>query len=151
MNLSKVYDCIPHDLQIAKLAAYGFGHYNLLLIHIYLSNRKQHVKVGSQSSEWLEIKSGVPQGSVLGRLFFNIFINDFLLEDKGSEICNYAYDTTICANGNNIDGVILSVEEDLSDTMNWFKVNHMAANPGKFQVMFLGMKSNLNSLSRLMI
>ena len=62
MDLSKAYDCLPHDLLIAKLAAYGFGQHSLLLIHSYLSNRKQRVKVGSEFSEWLGIKSGVPQG-----------------------------------------------------------------------------------------
>ena len=69
------------------------------MIHNYLSNRKQRVKVGSEFSDWQEIKSGVPQGSVLGPLFFNIFINDLLLEVKELEICNFADDTTIYVNG----------------------------------------------------
>ena len=56
MDLSTAYDCIPHDLLIAKLATYGFGHYSLSLIHSYLSNRKQRVNVGSELSDWLEIK-----------------------------------------------------------------------------------------------
>ena len=140
MDLSKAYYCITHDLLIAKLAAYGFDHYSLLLIYSYLSNKKQRIKVGSEFSDWLEIKSGVPQGSVLGLLFFNIFINDLLLEVKESEICNFADDTTIYTKGNNIANVILSLEEDLSNTLNWFRVNHMAANPGKFQVILLGMR-----------
>ena len=140
MDLSKAYDCITHDLLIAKLAPYGFDHCSLLLIYSYLSNRKQRVKVGSEFSDWLEIKSGVPQGSVLGPLFFNIFINDLLLEVKESEICNFADDNTIYTIGNNIENVILSLEEDLSNTLNWFRVNHIATNPGKFQVIFLGMR-----------
>ena len=140
MDLSKAYDCITNDLLIAKLAAYGLDHCSLLLIYSYLSSRKQGVKVGSEFSDWLEIKSGVPQGSVLGPLFFNIFINDLLLEVKELEICNFADDTTIYTNGNNIANMILSLEEDLSNTLNWFRVNHMATNPGKFQVIFLGIR-----------
>ena len=93
MDLSKAYDCIPYDVLIAKLEVYGFGHHSLLLIHNYLSNRKQRVKVGSEFSDWQEIKSGVPQGSVLGPLFFNIFVTDLLLEVKESEIRNFADDT----------------------------------------------------------
>ena len=72
MDLSKAYDCIPHDLLIAKLEAYGYGHHSRLLIHNYLSNRKRRVKVGSEFSEWQDIKLGVPQGSVLGPLVFNM-------------------------------------------------------------------------------
>ena len=137
MDLSNAYDCIPHDLLIAKCEAYGFGQHSLLLIHNYLSNRKQRVKVGSLFTDWQEIRSGVPQGSVLGPQFFNIFINDLLLKVKESEICIFADDTTIYTNGNIVESVILNLEEDLSRNLNWFRVNHMTANPGKFQVMFL--------------
>ena len=140
MDLSKAYDCFPHDLLIAKLEPYGFGQHSLLLIHNHLSNRKKRVKVGSQFRDMQEIKSRVPQGSVLGPLFFTIFITDLLLEVKESEICNFADDTTIYTNGNNVESMILSLEEDLSRTLNWFRVNHTAANHGKFQVMFLGMR-----------
>ena len=140
MDLSKAYDCLPHDLLIAKLAAYGFSHHSLLLIHGYLSNRKQRVKVGSEFSEWLGIESGVPQGSELGPLFFNIFINDLLLAVKDSEVCNFADDTTIYTFGKDIEDVVLNLEEDLSNTLDWFRDYHMAANPGKFQVMFLGLR-----------
>ena len=105
--------------------------------------------MGSEFRELLEIKSEVPQGSVLEPLLFNIFINNLIFEVAESEICNFANDIR---SSNNIESVILSLEKDLSNTLNWFRVNPMAPNPGKFQVMFLGMrKSNLNLLSGLII
>ena len=61
-------------------------------------------------------------------------------EAKESEICNFADDTTIHTNGNNIESETPSFEEDISNTLNWFRVNHMAAHPGKFQFTFLGMR-----------
>ena len=65
-DLSKAFDTLPHDLIIAKLDAYGFGNESLKLIYDYLNNRKQRCKVGSAFSTWMDIETGVPQGSVLG-------------------------------------------------------------------------------------
>ena len=73
MDLSKAYDCLPHDLLIAKLGAYGLGRSSLQLLMDYLSSLKQRTKVGSSYSKWSEIKHGIPQGSMLGPLLFNIF------------------------------------------------------------------------------
>ncbi len=78
MDLSKAFDCIPHDLLIAKLDAYGFSENALIYIYSYLKGRKQAVKIGNVISELLEILSGIPQGSILGPILFNIFINDLL-------------------------------------------------------------------------
>ena len=75
-DLSKAFDCIPHDLIIAKLEAYGFHIDALKLIHDYLSNRKQRVKVNDAYSSWKDIFYGVPQGSILGLLLFNIHLCD---------------------------------------------------------------------------
>ena len=73
MDLSKAYDCLPHDLLIAKLGAYGLDRSSLRLLMDDLNSRKQRTKVGSSYSKWSEIKHGIPQGSMLGPLLFNIF------------------------------------------------------------------------------
>ena len=70
MDLSKAYDCIPHDLLIAKLECYGIDKIGLSLILDYLSRRKQRTKIGSSYSSWYDIIRGVPQNSILGPLFF---------------------------------------------------------------------------------
>ena len=142
MYLSKAYTRLTHDLLIAKLAAYKFGPNSLALISNYLSQRKQRVKVGSKFSEWQEIVSGLPQGSVLVPLLFNIFVNDFILARKPTHVCNFADDNTIYACDKDVESVAARLEDDVSGALVWFKSDRMVANPQKFQIIFLGMKQN---------
>ena len=76
MGLSKAYDCLSHDLLIAKLKAYGLDVDSLNFLLDYLSLRKHRTKERSSYSKWSEICWGIPQGPILGPLLFNIFIND---------------------------------------------------------------------------
>ena len=68
MDLSKAYDCIPHDLIIAKFEAYCFDNISLKLFHSYFSDRKQRAKIRSAISEWIYILTRIPQGPILGPL-----------------------------------------------------------------------------------
>ena len=73
-DLSKAFDCINHELLIAKVHIYAFSLESLTFIQSYLTNQIQTVKINSWFSEYSNIESGVPQGSISGQLFFNIFI-----------------------------------------------------------------------------
>ena len=93
-DLSKVFDCLRHDLLITKLAAFGFDHPSLCFIFSYLSDRTQRTKVNNNYNSYTDIKYGVPQGSISGPLLFNIDICDFFLWDYKCDIASYADDNT---------------------------------------------------------
>ena len=76
MDLSKAFDCLPHDVLIFKLEAYEFSANNLRLIYSYLTNRMQRNNIGSVKSSQKIVRVGIPQCSVLGHVLFNTFIND---------------------------------------------------------------------------
>ena len=95
IDLSKAYDCLSHDLLIAKLEAYGLDVGSLNFLLDYLSLRNHRAKVGSSYSKWSEICQGIPQGSILGPLLFSIFINDIFFFVEKSENCNFADDNAV--------------------------------------------------------
>ncbi len=137
MDLSKAFDCIPHGLLICKLHAYGLSEDACLFLSSYLCGRFQRVKVADGRGNWEPLKKGIPQGSCLGPLIFNIFINDLFLFIKKCELYNYADDNTLSVSGSTMDFVIEALKTDTENAVNWFTINFMQANPEKFQVMYM--------------
>ena len=94
IDLSKAFDSICHNLLLARLKAYGNHDSAIKLIQSYLSGRFQRVKCNGKVSDWLPLRCGAPQGSLLGPLFFNIFVNDVNYSAGSSSLRLYADDTT---------------------------------------------------------
>ena len=134
-DLSKAFNCLDHELLTAKLNTYGFTLPALRLIHDYLSNRKQRTKIDDNYSSWSEILFGVPQGSILGPLLFNIFLADLFFVLKDIDIASYADDSTPFIVENNIDNVIASLEQVSDALFNWFKNNRLKNNVDKCHVL----------------
>ena len=109
-DLSKAFDCLPHDLLIAKLHAYGIKKGSLKLLFSYLKNRKQRVRLNNTYSEWIDILFGVPQGSILGPLLFSIFSCDLFLFLHDIAVANYADDNTPYCTGLKISDVLIKLE-----------------------------------------
>ena len=138
MDLSKAFDTLNHKLLIAKLGAYGFDTKALYYIKSYLDNRKQRVRVNRNFSSWQEIIAGVPQGSILGPLLFNIFVNDLFLFVSSSNLSNYADDNTLYTSGYNLKEVKEVSLNDLNRVTEWFMEKCMVLNAGKCHFMCLG-------------
>ena len=138
-DLSKAFDCSPHDLIVTKLYAYGFDLKSVRLLYSYLKDRKQRVKIDKVYSSWEEILFGVPQGSILGPLLFNIFVCDlFDFIDYDVNVASYADDNTPYVTAKNADEILEALEKTSQDMLLWFSNNVMKANPDKCHLLLSG-------------
>ena len=148
LDLKKAFDLIPHNLILRKLWFCGVRDKELEWFKDYLTNRKQCVVINGTTSEYLPVRSGVPQGSILGPLIFCLFINDVSnlpFSDK-SKICLYADDTAIFCKSKHDNDLEALTQSQFDIICQWLKINRLVLNVSKTKVIMFGRRSKLKHI-----
>ena len=137
LDLSKAFDTLNFNILLNKLQYYGIDGISLSLIRSYLTDRFQYVQFENSESDLLEIKTGIPQGSILGPLFFSIMINDLVNSSNKFKFLMYADDTTIYFNLEDfpIENREVLINNELEKVNKWLKLNKLAVNVDKTKSM----------------
>ena len=136
LDLPKAFDAVNHDLLVTKLQMYGCFSSALLSLKSYLSDRQQCVNIAETLSDTKILRSGVPQGSILGPTLLLLFINDLPLTWKNKNGL-FADDATFYASVSTLTNVQEQLQRDLSNTVTWTKDHGMAAHPEKTKYMII--------------
>ena len=143
IDFCKAFDMVDHDILLKKLKLYNFSQDSMSWFTSYLSNRQQCVKINHKVSQPLEIKYGVPQGSILGPLLFLLFINDLPLEDGLDLVSLFADDATKSTASKDIKNVEKSLQESSDSLMRWCSINRMVLSSDKTKIMVIGTSKRL--------
>ena len=144
-DLSKASDCIPHDLFIAKLSAYGLKRDLLCYFYSYLKGRKQCDQINNEQSEFDRIISGVPQGSIFGPILYNIIFKDFFFFIPKASVHNFVDDNTLACFESTPKKLLLILESECETAINWLHNNKIIVNSDKFQVILLEKRGSNNT------
>ena len=133
-DLSKAFDCVSHELLIQKLKFYNFEDTSIQLIHSYLGQRVQTVRLGGVESTEACIDIGVPQGSILGPILFLIYINDLPMEGAMAIFTLFADDTTLSTSAPNMDEAVGGLGDARSGAETWFSASGLLLNRDKTKI-----------------
>jgi len=150
IDLSKAFDTLNFDILLYKLRYYGVADAAFDLIKSYLTERKQYVNLSNHNSEYLPVKTGVPQGSILSPLLFSIYINDLICISNKFKFLMYADDTTIYFNLEDFpnDNLEDNITNELNKLNTWLKQNRLSLNADKTKYMiFHTRQKNITPIS----
>ena len=142
VDLSKAFDTVNHHVLLHKLLSFGICENSYNWFKSYLTNRSQCVRWNGSQSEKLDVTIGVPQGSILGPLFFMLYVNDYPNCLQHSAAHMYADDTSIYV----IENKLL---RDLKNTLEWMDKNKLTINLKKTQCMLIGTEQRLRKSRKL--
>ena len=145
IDLRKAFDTVNHNILLSKLQNLGASVSALSWFNSYLKCRTQRVHFKDSLSNSCFVSTGVPQGSVLGPLFFIIFINSMSNVISHGKISMYADDTTLSVSGNDAHAISSKLTSDLHAVMNWLKKNKLVLNTDKTNIMLIGTGAKLKN------
>jgi len=145
IDLSKAFDTVNHVLLLDKLQKFGIKGHALDWMTNYLTDRTQCTSVNGNLSSSLSVEIGVPQGSILGPLFFIIFVNDLPSVTKLCKVVLYADDTALFYAADDVNVIQRSLLSDFLHISNWMDVNRLILNVDKTKSMIFGTHQRLKS------
>ena len=137
LDISKAFDCVPHNILLRKLEYYGFRDRTLMWFESYLKNRSQYVEIKGKKSARYSPTLGVPQGGVLAPLLFIIFVNDIIQSSSTLDFSTYADDTCLILNIKR-EMYDETISRELSNVMIWFSCNELLLNINKTDYLNFG-------------
>jgi hypothetical protein len=149
IDLSKAFDCLQYDKLYKKMEGLNFSDKTIDWFKSYLTGRMQCVSIEGEQSDWVPVKLGVPQGSILGPVLFLMYINDINKSDMTAKFVKFADDTTILTNGKDAKEASELMNSVLSKVYKWFRQNKLNLNPSKTRYMIFNSKTEETNLVKI--